>query len=120
MNSANKHDLEHYLAEKFSDFHLSNPSIATLVCTHGNSFLTNSAALKNQSDINNCISEEADQRILQHAINWTKNAFERVDMLIIDTAVLILAVAYFSHLKSKSSYVLVLSIITLFQEKLMN
>ena len=64
MNSANKHDLGHYLAEKFSDFHSSNPSIPTLVFTHGNSILTNSAALQKQSDINNCVSEKADQRTL--------------------------------------------------------
>ena len=108
MNSANKHDLGHYLAEKFSDFYSSNPSIPTLMCTHGNSILTNSAALQNQSDINNCISKQADQKILRHAINCAKNAFERVDVLTIDTDVLILVVAYFSHLKSKSSSVSVL------------
>ena len=108
MNSANKYDLGHYLAEKFGDFHSSNPSIPTLMCAHGNSILTNSAALQNQSDFNNWISEEANQRIGRHAINCAKNAFEQVDVLTIDTDVLILVAAYFSHLKSKSSYVLVL------------
>ncbi len=89
MNSANKHDLGHYLAEKFTYFYSSNPNIPTLVCTHSNSILTNSAALQNQTDINNCISEEADQRIVGHAINCAKNAFERHSLVIAD----------FSHLK---------------------
>ena len=73
MNSANEHDLGHYLAEKFTGFDSSNSSIPTLVCTHGNSILTNSATLQNQSDIINCVSEEANQRILSHTINCTKN-----------------------------------------------
>ena len=96
------------ISKKFSDFHSSNPSIRTLVCTHGNSILTNSVALQNQSDINNCIREEDDQRILRHTINCAKNAFEQVDVLTIDTDVLILVVVYSSHLKSRSSSVLVL------------
>ena len=74
MNSANKNDLEHYLAEKFADFDSSNPSIPTLVCTHSNSILTNSTTLQNQSEIINCVSEEANQRILSLTINCTKNA----------------------------------------------
>ena len=73
------------------------------IFTYGNSILTNSAALQNQSDIHNCISKEADQRILRRAINCAKNAFERVDVLAIDTDVLILVVVYLSHLKSSVS-----------------
>ena len=45
MNSANKHDLGHYLAEKFTDFHSTTTNIPTFVCTHGNSILTNSNSL---------------------------------------------------------------------------
>ena len=101
MNSANKHELGHYLAEKFMDFHSSN-LIPTLVCTYRDSILSNSAVLRTQTDINNCISEEADQRIVRHAINCAKNAFERVDVLTIDTDVLILMVAFFSFLKAES------------------
>ena len=97
MNSANKHDLGHYLAEKFTDFHSTTTNIPTFVCTHGNSILTNSNSLQNQTDINNCISEEADQRILRHAINCAKNAFERVDVLTVDTDVLMLVISYYSH-----------------------
>ena len=99
MNSANKHDLGHYLAEKFTDFH----STTTNICVHGNSILTNSNSLRNQTDINNCISEEADQRILRHAINCAKNAFERVEVLTVDTDVLMLVISYYSHLKSHNS-----------------
>ena len=66
MNSANKHELGHYLADKFMDFHSSN-LIPTLVCTYRDSILSNSAVLRTQTDIDNCISEEADQRIVRHA-----------------------------------------------------
>ena len=99
MNSANKHPLSHYLAERFTDFH-SNDSIPILVCTYGDSVLTNSPSLQLPDDITHCISEEADQRIVRLAINCYKNGFTRVDVLTIDTDVLILVLASYPLLKA--------------------
>ena len=101
VNSTNNHDLGPYIAEKITDYHISNSNIPIFVCTYENSVLTNNVALRTQSDISNCISEEADQRIVRHAINCAKNGFERVDVLTVDDDVLILVIAYFPYLKSK-------------------
>ena len=107
MNSANKHDLAHYLAAKFTDFNSSDEEgIAILVCTYGNSILTNDNDIENQDDVTNCISEEADQRIVRHVLNCSK-VYSRVDALTIDTDVLALIISAYPSFKSVNESVVV-------------
>ena len=85
MNSANKHDLAQYLAETITDCNSNaTEKIQILVCTYGSSILTNNSDFQLQDNITNCMSEEADQRIIRHLINCSKHYF-RVDALTIDT-----------------------------------
>ena len=84
MNSANKHDLAHYLAEKITDFNSdATEKIQILVCTYGSSILTNNSDFQLQDHSTNCMSEEANQRIIRHLINCSKH-YLRVDALTID------------------------------------
>ena len=107
MNSANKHDLAHYLAAKFTDFNSSDAErITKLVCTYGNSILTNDDNIENEDDITNCMSEEADQRVVRHVLNCSK-FFSRVDALTIDADVLALIISAFPAFKSVNQSVVV-------------
>ena len=107
MNSANKHDLGHYIAEKLMDFHsYDKAGIETLVCTYGNSIVTNDRGLENEVDIRNCMSEEADQRIVRHILNCSK-FYSRVDALTIDTDVLVLIISSYPSLKLVNKSVVV-------------
>ena len=58
----------------------------TCMC-NGNSILTNDRGLENEVEITNCMSEEADQRIVRLILNCSK-FHSRVDALTIDTDVL--------------------------------
>ena len=108
MNSANKHELGLYFAEKLIEFNSSSDeNIEVLVCTHGDTVITNCRAIELEKDITNCQSEEADQRIVRHVINCSKH-YLRVDALTIDTDVLCLIIHVYPTLKANNSSIAVL------------
>ena len=50
--------------------------------------------LLSKEDISNCTSEEADPRLIRHAINQAKNGFEDITIRTVDSDVFILTLAY--------------------------
>ena len=90
------------------DFHLFyKAGIETLVCTYGNSILTNDKGLEHEVDITNCISEEAGQRIVLHIVLNCSKFYSRGDALTIDTDVLLLIISSYPILKLVNKSVVV-------------
>ena len=54
--------------------------------------MTNVNALALESRINDCTSEEADQRLVRHTINYIENGFNKVVVRTVDTDVLVLLI----------------------------
>ena len=84
-NSKNKDDLNRYLAQKFLILHESDIS---LVVTFNDSILSN--VVLHEALISPCTSEEADQRIIRHAINLADKGYQHIQIRSEDTDVIIL------------------------------
>ena len=98
-NSQNKDRLNKFLAEKFMTEHMSTK---ILVFTHKNSILSNSGTIMTQDDLLNCNSEEADQRLVRHAINCAINQIATIAVFTYNTDVIILLLSV-SHLVTEVS-----------------
>ena len=89
-----------HLAENISEI----PSDKTIVVTFVDSILTNIECIQCEVDISYCTIEEDDQRIVRNVINCAKNSFNRIDLCIGDTDVLILLISTLLFLQEFSSY----------------
>ena len=89
-NGENKEDLNRYLADRFIEFHRDHN--IDLVITKDDSIITNRDELIAEVRINTCTSEEADARLVRHAINCVENKFSRVVVRTVDTDVVILLI----------------------------
>ena len=69
-----------------------------LVVTFKETILSNSVELMNECAINYCSAEEADPRLLRHAINQASNGLKCIVLKTVDTDVLVLAIAYCNRL----------------------
>ena len=91
-NGTNKTNLNEYLAQKFIAFHHNESQV--LCVTYRNGILSNYPELLNEESIANCSSEEADPRIIRHAINLGRNGYKNVQIQTVDSDILILSFGY--------------------------
>ena len=91
-NSANKDKLGQFLAQKLIALHSDNPT--KFVVTFNDGILTNDDNLSLQMDISCCTAEEADPRIIRHAINQANNGVKTIRIETIDTDVLVLSLSH--------------------------
>ena len=73
-DSENKENLNLFLAQMFIRLHGNNAQ--QLVVTFKETILPNSIELMNECAINYCSAEEADPRLLRHAINQASNGLK--------------------------------------------
>ena len=90
-NTANKVHLNEYLAKKFIALHGENEQI--LCVTFQNTVLSNQVCVMSENDIAKCTSEEADARMVRHAINLGKQSFKHVVIRTVDSDVVVLTMA---------------------------
>ena len=88
-NSTNKENLNHYLALKLLDIHNASKSFTV---TKANTIKTNNDSLLLDSTISHGDSEEADEKLIRHAIQCIRSGVKHV-IKTVDTDVLILAIA---------------------------
>ena len=97
-HSENKEQLNLFLAQRF--FQLNENKSPIFVVTFNDTILTNDLDLVTQTDINYSIAEEADPRLIRHAINQGSNNLKNIVIKTVDTDVLLLAIAYCNRLIS--------------------
>ena len=91
-NNANKDNLGQFLAQKFIALH--SDKTRKFVVTFNDGILTNDETLSLQMDISNCTAEEADTRLIRHAINQAINGVKNIRIETIDTDVLVLSLSH--------------------------
>ena len=94
-HNTNKSQLNKYLAEKFMSFHKSSQS---LTITYGNGILTTNEDLRHDPRISCCTSEEADPRLVRHAISCLEHNVQSVIVRTVDTDVFILLVTHWPYM----------------------
>ena len=94
-NSQNKEDLNRSLAEKIISLHSGSQ---TVVVTYDKSILSNDNNLITAERINNCTAEEADPRLVRHAMHCAEKGFHNIVVRTIDTDVLVLLISYIPYL----------------------
>ena len=87
-NSENKEDLNHYLAAVFLKLHSDHPM--HLVVTVDDSIITNEDTLLQYGRIASSTSEEADTRLVRHAINCAVCGYDQIVIRTVDTDVIVL------------------------------
>ena len=91
FNDDNKNDLNVYLADyMISSYHGSK----TLVVTKGDTVISNDLTICSSNDISYCTAEEADPRLVRHAIHCINQEYVNVIVYTGDTDVLILLVSF--------------------------
>ena len=83
-----------YLAEKFIAFHSTNSSHQCLNITYGDTIKSTKQELLTNRRINCCTSEEADARLVRHAICCVEIGCDPVVVRTVDTYVLVLMISY--------------------------
>ena len=91
-NSDNKSGLYQFLAQTFILLHAEKTQV--LVVTYNETSLTNQELLLSEPDISNCTAEEADPRMIRHAINQAKRWYTDITIRTVDSDVFVLAVAH--------------------------
>ena len=91
-NYENKEDLNHYIAKKMIEFH--KDIELDLVVTFGDYILSSTGKYLTYKDIMLCTSEEADARLIRHALSCVKDGSERVVIRTVDTDVVVLLIGY--------------------------
>ena len=91
-NNVNENNLSQFLAHKLLIPHGDKSSLK-LVVTLNNTILTNANNVLVQNDINYCTVEEADARLIQHAINQAVNGLENITISTVDSEVLVLSLS---------------------------
>ena len=94
-HSENKECLNRYLADKFIEFHSTNSSKQHLSITYGDTIKSTEQELLDSARINFCTSEEADARLVRHAINCVETGYDPVVVRTVDTDVLVLMISYY-------------------------
>ena len=90
-NDNNKERLNHFLADKFIQFHRQDK---IFVVTKGAEIKTNDITLLTDPLISPCCAEEADQKLVRHMIQCVRSGMKKVVVRTVDTDVLILLLAY--------------------------
>ena len=75
-NSENKDSLNQFLARQFIQLHAGKSQI--IVVNFNETISSNDELLLSEEDISNCISEEADPRLIRHAISQANNGFQDI------------------------------------------
>ena len=103
-NSENKNNLSEFLSRKMIDMHHNSKH---LVATYKTTVLCSSPVetvdLHNEVSITSCQSEEADQRIIRHALHCILEQYKKVVVRTVDTDVLILLISYVGQFYEKCS-----------------
>ena len=89
-NSKNKEDLNRYLATKIISLYSGSQ---TVVVTYGNTIVSNDNSLLSEERINNCTAEEADPRLIRHAIHCVERSYNNIVVRTVDTDVLFLLIS---------------------------
>ena len=90
-SNQNKRSLYIFLAKYFMEIHESEAQI--LVVTLNEGIIFSYDDMRQDESINCCTSEEADARLIRHAINQSKNSFRQIVIKIENSDVLMLATA---------------------------
>ena len=93
-NSENKNQLNEYLAKKLLELHQGNQ---LMIVSYRNTALSSSSScleLDENVPVRPCTAEEADQRLVRHALNIIKSGYKNVLVRTIDTDVLVLLLAH--------------------------
>ena len=93
-NSENKNNLNEFLAKQIIDMH-QEPKV--IIATYRDTVLCSSPidlSDGHRFPINNCESEEADQRVIRHTLHCMSEQYRRIVVRTIDTDVLILLMSY--------------------------
>ena len=69
-NSENKNNLNEFLVQRFLQ---EQEGVQTFVATYKDTIISNNNLLLLDEDIANCMTEEADQRLVRHAYNCIRN-----------------------------------------------
>ena len=96
--SVNKTNLNKYLAGKFLKLH--GNAYQILCITYDDTVIFNYENILTENLINICKVEEADPRIIRHAINSAQNGFKEIQIRTIDSDVVVLCFGYVSILKN--------------------
>ena len=99
-NATNKTNLNEFLANKFISYHEGKESILTV--TVGDTIISNSDQVLKETDISFCSSEEADARMIRHAINLGKQGYKYVTVVTVDCDVVMLGLSYADIVKSNN------------------
>ena len=91
-NVTNKTNLNEYLAQKFITFH--DDDKPTICITYNDTVISNDNSVLNENLITVCTSEEADSRIIRHAINLKVNDYKEVLIETDDSDVVVLSLGY--------------------------
>ena len=83
-----------YLAEKFITFHLTNSSHQLLTITYGDTIKPTEQKLFTNRRMRCCISEEADARLVWHAVCCVETGCDPVVVRTFDTDVLVLMISH--------------------------
>ena len=101
-NSENKTHLSEFLVKRFVQEH---DGTQTFVATYKDSIISNNESLLLDEDITNCMTEEADQRLVRHAYNCIRNGILSIVVSTNDTDVVMLLIANFPHMININSRV---------------
>ena len=94
-NTDNKHDLGLYLASKIVSIHSDVGNMQLLLCaTYDDSVISFPPTVNDTVFQISSTAEEADQKIIRHALHCIKFGYSFIEIQSIDTDVLILLLAY--------------------------
>ena len=96
-NITNKTNLNGYLAQKFIKLHDNDKQ--TICITYNDLVISNDNNVLNENLITVSTSEEADSRIIQHAINIGFNDYKEVSIQTVDLGVVVLSLGYANIVK---------------------
>ena len=114
-NTDNKHDFGLYLASKIVSIHSDVGNTHLLLCTpYNNSVISFPPTEKDTVFQISITAEEADQKIIQHALHCIKVGYSFIEIQSIDTDVLILLLAYIAMelVSNNDSFNLYLKLVT--------
>ena len=114
-NTDNKHDLGLYLASKIVSIHSDVGNTHLLLCaTHNNSEISFLPTVNDTVFQISSTAEEADQKIIRHALHCIKFGYSFIEIQSIDTDVLILLLAYIAMelVSNNDSFNLYLKLVT--------
>ena len=114
-NTDNKHDLGLYLASKIVSIHSDVGNTHLLLCaTHNNSEISFPPTVNDTVFQISSTAEEADRKIIRHALHCIKVGYSFIEIQLIDTDVLILLLAYIAMelVSNNDSFNLYLKLVT--------